>query len=120
VTSPLKFEEPLLRTIRTEVIAPSLPFPRVTLEEAKEMVRATGQDVPGAGHDLDSLGRQPGGDISRLRAGQRPNPRVEPRRVHHGMGGGPTVGSAVGPAVGPAAVSPAIVGSPVESDTEGR
>ena len=32
---------------------PTLPFPRVTLEEAKDMVRAEGHDVPGAGHDLD-------------------------------------------------------------------
>jgi nondiscriminating aspartyl-tRNA synthetase len=40
-------------TFGTEVITPSLPFPRVTLEEAKEMVRAEGHDVPGAGHDLD-------------------------------------------------------------------
>jgi len=40
-------------TFGTEVIAPTLPFPRVTLEQAKDLVRATGQDVPGAGHDLD-------------------------------------------------------------------
>jgi nondiscriminating aspartyl-tRNA synthetase len=40
-------------TFGTEVIAPALPFPRVTLEEAKEMVRAEGHDVPGVGHDLD-------------------------------------------------------------------
>ena len=40
-------------TFGTEVITPALPFPRVTLEEAKELVRATGQEVPGAGHDLD-------------------------------------------------------------------
>ncbi len=40
-------------TFGTEVIVPTLPFPRVTLEEAKDMVRAEGHDVPGAGHDLD-------------------------------------------------------------------
>ena len=40
-------------TFGTEVIVPQLPFPRVTLEEAKEMVSAAGHDVPGAGHDLD-------------------------------------------------------------------
>jgi nondiscriminating aspartyl-tRNA synthetase len=40
-------------TFDAEVIAPTLPFPRVTLEQAKEMVRAAGHDVPGAGHDLD-------------------------------------------------------------------
>ncbi len=40
-------------TFATEVVVPELPFPRVTLEDAKEMVRAAGHDVPGAGHDLD-------------------------------------------------------------------
>jgi aspartyl-tRNA synthetase len=40
-------------TYGTEVVVPSLPFPRVTLEEAKAMVSAAGHDVPGAGHDLD-------------------------------------------------------------------
>jgi nondiscriminating aspartyl-tRNA synthetase len=45
--------ERIKETFGTEVIAPALPFPRVTLEEAKEMVRAAGHEVPGAGHDLD-------------------------------------------------------------------
>lgn len=45
--------EQIAETFGTEVIVPSLPFPRVTLEEAKEMVRAAGHEVPGAGHDLD-------------------------------------------------------------------
>jgi len=40
-------------TFGTELIAPTLPFPRVTLEQAKELVGATGLAVPGAGHDLD-------------------------------------------------------------------
>jgi nondiscriminating aspartyl-tRNA synthetase len=45
--------EQIKETFGTEVIVPTLPFPRVTLEEAKEMVRAEGHEVPGAGHDLD-------------------------------------------------------------------
>jgi aspartyl-tRNA synthetase len=40
-------------TYGTELVVPELPFPRVTLEQAKEMVRAAGHEVPGAGHDLD-------------------------------------------------------------------
>ena len=45
--------ERIKETFGTEVIAPTLPFPRVTLQEAKDMVRAAGHDAPGAGHDLD-------------------------------------------------------------------
>ncbi len=45
--------EQISETFHTEVIVPTLPFPRVTLEQAKEMVRAEGHEVPGAGHDLD-------------------------------------------------------------------
>jgi nondiscriminating aspartyl-tRNA synthetase len=40
-------------TFGTELIVPSLPFPRITLEDAKAMLREQGHDVPGAGHDLD-------------------------------------------------------------------
>ena len=40
-------------TFGTEVIVPALPFPRITLEEAKELLREQGHDAPGAGHDLD-------------------------------------------------------------------
>jgi nondiscriminating aspartyl-tRNA synthetase len=40
-------------TFDTELIVPSLPFPRVTLEGAKELLRAAGHDAPGVGHDLD-------------------------------------------------------------------
>jgi nondiscriminating aspartyl-tRNA synthetase len=45
--------EQIRETFGTEVVVPSLPFPRVTLEDAKEMLRAQGHNVPGAGHDLD-------------------------------------------------------------------
>jgi aspartyl-tRNA synthetase len=38
----------------TQVVVPAVPFPRVTLEQAKELLRAAGHDgVPGPEHDLD-------------------------------------------------------------------
>jgi nondiscriminating aspartyl-tRNA synthetase len=40
-------------TFDTELVVPALPFPRVTLAEAKDMLRERGHEVPGAGHDLD-------------------------------------------------------------------
>jgi len=40
-------------TFQTELVVPSLPFPRVTLEDAKQLLRDAGHDAPGAGHDLD-------------------------------------------------------------------
>jgi nondiscriminating aspartyl-tRNA synthetase len=41
-------------TFGVEVVAPTLPFPRVTLEQAKQMLSESGHDsVPGPGHDLD-------------------------------------------------------------------
>jgi nondiscriminating aspartyl-tRNA synthetase len=40
-------------TFETELIVPTVPFPRVTLEHAKELLREHGHDAPGAGHDLD-------------------------------------------------------------------
>src|SRR5205807_1698713 len=43
----------ILETFGAEVVVPSLPFPRVTLEEAKELLRESGHEPPGAGHDLD-------------------------------------------------------------------
>jgi aspartyl-tRNA synthetase len=45
--------EKIRDTFGTEVIVPSLPFPRVTLAEAKQMLTDAGHDVPGEGHDLD-------------------------------------------------------------------
>jgi nondiscriminating aspartyl-tRNA synthetase len=45
--------EQIKETFGTEVVVPSLPFPRVTLEDAKEMLREQGHNVPGVGHDLD-------------------------------------------------------------------
>jgi aspartyl-tRNA synthetase len=40
-------------TFGSEVVVPTLPFPRVSLAEAKELAREAGVEVPGAGHDLD-------------------------------------------------------------------
>ena len=41
-------------TFRTKIEIPELPFPRVTLEEAKGLLREAGHDaVPGPEHDLD-------------------------------------------------------------------
>ncbi|HEY2397602.1 MAG TPA: aspartate--tRNA(Asn) ligase [Solirubrobacteraceae bacterium] len=40
-------------TFGAEVVVPELPFPRVTLERAKEMLREHGHEPPGEGHDLD-------------------------------------------------------------------
>jgi nondiscriminating aspartyl-tRNA synthetase len=45
--------EQIEATFGTEMIVPTLPFPRITLEDAKAMLREQGHDVPGAGHDLD-------------------------------------------------------------------
>jgi aspartyl-tRNA synthetase len=45
--------EQIEATFGTEVVVPELPFPRVTLEGAKEMLRQQGHEAPGAGHDLD-------------------------------------------------------------------
>jgi aspartyl-tRNA synthetase len=40
-------------TFEVEVVVPTVPFPRVTLEQAKELLREHGHEAPGAGHDLD-------------------------------------------------------------------
>ncbi|HEY4894824.1 MAG TPA: aspartate--tRNA(Asn) ligase, partial [Solirubrobacteraceae bacterium] len=45
--------EEIHETFGTELIVPSLPFPRVTLEDAKGMLRESGHEPPGVGHDLD-------------------------------------------------------------------
>jgi nondiscriminating aspartyl-tRNA synthetase len=37
----------------TEVVVPSVPFPRVSLADAKQMLRDAGHEAPGAEHDLD-------------------------------------------------------------------
>ena len=45
--------EAIEATFDTEVVVPALPFPRITLAEAKELLREHGHDAPGAEHDLD-------------------------------------------------------------------
>jgi aspartyl-tRNA synthetase len=40
-------------TFATELVVPTVPFPKVTLEQAKELLREHGHDAPGVGHDLD-------------------------------------------------------------------
>ena len=40
-------------TFHTEVVVPSVPFPRITLEQSKALLRENGHDAPGTGHDLD-------------------------------------------------------------------
>jgi aspartyl-tRNA synthetase len=46
--------EQIASTFGAEVVVPSLPFPRISLQEAKERLRERGHDpVPGPDHDLD-------------------------------------------------------------------
>jgi aspartyl-tRNA synthetase len=45
--------EEIERTFGSELIVPAVPFPRVTLEHAKELLREGGHDAPGPQHDLD-------------------------------------------------------------------
>ncbi len=45
--------EQIEATFDTELVVPALPFPRVTLEDAKELLREHGHQAPGAEHDLD-------------------------------------------------------------------
>jgi nondiscriminating aspartyl-tRNA synthetase len=48
-----RYGEKIRETFGTELVVPTLPFPRVTLAEAKQMLSDAGHPVPGAGHDLD-------------------------------------------------------------------
>jgi aspartyl-tRNA synthetase len=45
--------EQIEATFETELVVPTVPFPRVTLEDAKELLREHGHEAPGAEHDLD-------------------------------------------------------------------
>ncbi len=45
--------EAIAATFDTELVVPTVPFPRVTLEDAKQMLRDAGHEAPGVGHDLD-------------------------------------------------------------------
>jgi nondiscriminating aspartyl-tRNA synthetase len=45
--------EQIAETFGTELIVPDVPFPRITLEDAKAMLRDAGHGAPGEGQDLD-------------------------------------------------------------------
>ena len=45
--------EQIAQAFDTALVVPELPFPRITLEDAKELLREAGHDAPPAGHDLD-------------------------------------------------------------------
>ncbi|HUB73362.1 MAG TPA: aspartate--tRNA(Asn) ligase [Solirubrobacteraceae bacterium] len=45
--------EEIERAFGAALTVPSAPFPRVTLEQAKRLLREAGHEPPGAGHDLD-------------------------------------------------------------------
>ncbi len=45
--------EAIAETFGVETVVPTTPFPRVSLLEAKEMLRAAGHQAPGADDDLD-------------------------------------------------------------------
>jgi nondiscriminating aspartyl-tRNA synthetase len=45
--------EEIETTFGSEVVVPVVPFPRVALADAKQMLRENGHDAPGAEHDLD-------------------------------------------------------------------
>ena len=45
--------EQIEETFGTQVVVPTLPFPRVSLARAKEMLREHGHQAPGPEHDLD-------------------------------------------------------------------
>jgi nondiscriminating aspartyl-tRNA synthetase len=45
--------EQIASTFGIELVVPDVPFPRITLEDAKALLREAGHDAPPAGHDLD-------------------------------------------------------------------
>jgi nondiscriminating aspartyl-tRNA synthetase len=45
--------EQIAETFDTTLVAPELPFPRITLDDAKQALREAGHGAPGAEHDLD-------------------------------------------------------------------
>jgi nondiscriminating aspartyl-tRNA synthetase len=63
------FGEQIAQTFDTALVVPDLPFPRVTLEEAKELLREAGHDAPPAGHDLDPPSERALSAISKERFG---------------------------------------------------
>jgi nondiscriminating aspartyl-tRNA synthetase len=61
--------EAISSTFGTEVVVPGLPFPRIALEHAKELLRERGHDAPGAGHDLDPPSERALSELIRERDG---------------------------------------------------
>jgi nondiscriminating aspartyl-tRNA synthetase len=61
--------EAISSTFETEVVVPGVPFPRITLEHAKELLRERGHDAPGAGHDLDPPSERALSELVRERDG---------------------------------------------------
>jgi aspartyl-tRNA synthetase len=45
--------EQIAATFDMDLVVPELPFPRIPLEQAKELLQATGAEPPGPLHDLD-------------------------------------------------------------------
>ncbi len=45
--------EQIAEMFDTELVVPEVPFPRITLEDAKQLLRDAGHGAPGEGHDLD-------------------------------------------------------------------
>jgi nondiscriminating aspartyl-tRNA synthetase len=45
--------EQIASTFGIELVVPEVPFPRITLEDAKQLLREAGHDAPPDGHDLD-------------------------------------------------------------------
>jgi nondiscriminating aspartyl-tRNA synthetase len=63
------FGEKIAQTFDTALVVPDLPFPRVTLEDAKQLLREAGHDAPPAGHDLDPPSERALSAISKERFG---------------------------------------------------
>ncbi len=45
--------EQIAQTFDTALVVPEVPFPRIALDHAKELLRESGHEAPPAGHDLD-------------------------------------------------------------------
>lgn len=48
-----RYGERIAETFGVELSVPRTPFPRMTLEQAKQLLRDDGHEPPGPGHDLD-------------------------------------------------------------------
>jgi aspartyl-tRNA synthetase len=61
--------EQIEATFGTEVVVPAVPFPRVTLADAKEMLREHGHEAPGPEQDLDPPSERALSEIVKQRDG---------------------------------------------------